>query len=559
MPAVKLPKVVLSTVAVLAVSAARGCACASRRRRLASSPGHGYWLEAHPESLDEAALREALARSAFAGAPGAGGGARRACPRRIPGTVASGLAQLAAGWALVDAGKERRGGPLPHATRTSRRPPSRARRCSPSAAPSSPRLPRRRPPPTSQPPRPIRTDPRRAPRCLRAADVVGEGDQGAKAVAVPRARACPCARARSRGCSCAGPKCRTARGDDTGRGGALRPSRPRVPRVASGQGRRASPEGPRPAPARRAGRRSARPPDPSRRGPAGGRAERRLRSRPSAPRSRRRPTGDELDLVRVRLAKALVRDRPGARGRDPARRHRQRLAPRGRGRVPPRPRTRATRWPGAVRDGGRALPGHGLERRGPAPAREQLAEGRPRRRGGALLSPAAQGQPERPLPRARHLAGGLLRPPRRRATRTPRPSSRTRPGAGSRVSRRRASSTGPAGPAPPRDKLERARSSLRRDRAPLQAQLPRPAGARGPGPAPAAARERGAGSFAACTRAHAPMWPSPCARVSASSCSSTGSTKRATSCGRSPPPRLDRPPSPGSSGAEAACATRSSR
>ena len=103
-PALMLPKLVIATFGALAVSAAP----ASPLRPPADAPappGHGYWLEAIPESLEEAALREALVRSAIAGGPGQVEGLARVSATH-PGTVASGLAQLAAGWALVDAGKE---------------------------------------------------------------------------------------------------------------------------------------------------------------------------------------------------------------------------------------------------------------------------------------------------------------------------------------------------------------------------------------------------------------------------------------------------------------------
>ena len=104
MPAVKLSKVVLSTIAVLVVSVAR-VSPARPAASAAASPGHGYWLEATPESLEEAALREALARSAFGDAAAQTESLGRVSAAH-PGTLASGLAQLAAGWALVDAGKE---------------------------------------------------------------------------------------------------------------------------------------------------------------------------------------------------------------------------------------------------------------------------------------------------------------------------------------------------------------------------------------------------------------------------------------------------------------------
>lgn len=64
---------------------------------------HGYWLAAVPEGPAEAALREALTRGAFGGAP-AKAEALAKVSAQYPGTQASGLAQLAAGLALVDAG-----------------------------------------------------------------------------------------------------------------------------------------------------------------------------------------------------------------------------------------------------------------------------------------------------------------------------------------------------------------------------------------------------------------------------------------------------------------------
>ena len=100
----KVPKVVISTLAALAVSAATASAVRPSIDASASS-SHGYWLEAIPESLEEAALREALARAALAGAPGQAELLARVSAAH-PGTVAAGLAQLAAGWALVDAGKD---------------------------------------------------------------------------------------------------------------------------------------------------------------------------------------------------------------------------------------------------------------------------------------------------------------------------------------------------------------------------------------------------------------------------------------------------------------------
>lgn len=102
--AVKLPKVVIPVLAALAVSGLAASPAPSAAEGPATS-GHGYWLDAIPESLEEAALRDALTRSAFAGAPGQAEALARVSAAH-PGTAASGLAQLAAGWALVDAGKE---------------------------------------------------------------------------------------------------------------------------------------------------------------------------------------------------------------------------------------------------------------------------------------------------------------------------------------------------------------------------------------------------------------------------------------------------------------------
>ena len=105
---------------------------------------------------------------------------------------------------------------------------------------------------------------------------------------------------------------------------------------------------------------------------------------------------------------------------------------------------------------------------------------------------------------------------------------------------------------------EPARGALRRDGAPLQAQLPRPQGSRGPGPPSSPARghdpERAAGP-----PPPAPPSPSPSARAPASSCSSISSRKPPKSCARRPRPPRARPRWPGSSGAVAACAMRSSR
>jgi soluble lytic murein transglycosylase len=70
-----------------------------------ANSGHGYWLQAIPESLEEAALRDALTASAFAGAAGQAEALQRVSAAH-PGTAASGLAQLAAGLLLLEAGQE---------------------------------------------------------------------------------------------------------------------------------------------------------------------------------------------------------------------------------------------------------------------------------------------------------------------------------------------------------------------------------------------------------------------------------------------------------------------
>jgi len=65
---------------------------------------HGYWIEAEPADAAETALRDALARSGFGG-PAATAELLRQVSAAQPGTVTSGLAQLAAGLLLLDANK----------------------------------------------------------------------------------------------------------------------------------------------------------------------------------------------------------------------------------------------------------------------------------------------------------------------------------------------------------------------------------------------------------------------------------------------------------------------
>ena len=63
-----------------------------------------YWIEASPKGAAEAAIRDAISRSAFAGPHGASG-ALLALADAAPGTAPASLARVAAGLALVDAGR----------------------------------------------------------------------------------------------------------------------------------------------------------------------------------------------------------------------------------------------------------------------------------------------------------------------------------------------------------------------------------------------------------------------------------------------------------------------
>ncbi len=67
----------------------------------APNPPSNYWIEARPEGPAEAALRDALARGGFGG-PAAAIDALRQVSANYPGTAVSGLAQLAAGLALLE-------------------------------------------------------------------------------------------------------------------------------------------------------------------------------------------------------------------------------------------------------------------------------------------------------------------------------------------------------------------------------------------------------------------------------------------------------------------------
>ncbi|HXB56574.1 MAG TPA: transglycosylase SLT domain-containing protein [Vicinamibacteria bacterium] len=72
----------------------------------APNPPSNYWIEAKPEGPAEAALRDALARGGFGG-PAAAVDALRQVSASYPGTAVSGLAQLAAGLALLEGPRPR--------------------------------------------------------------------------------------------------------------------------------------------------------------------------------------------------------------------------------------------------------------------------------------------------------------------------------------------------------------------------------------------------------------------------------------------------------------------
>ena len=179
-------------------------------------------------------------------------------------------------------------------------------------------------------------------------------------------------------------------------------------------------------------------------------------------------------------------------------------------RTRPRPPTcwpdqaRATRQPGRVRGGGRAIPRDALGRRSPARPRQQLPEGRARRRGAALLPAAAAG----PYPSGKHAERAAWRVGwadyragrYEEAADAPRGSgtARAHPAAPPP-----ASSTGRAARARLSGRWNRARAALRRDGAALQARLPRPARAGGPGRGcPRGPRRRLAAAPARGGRAH---------------------------------------------------------
>jgi soluble lytic murein transglycosylase len=67
----------------------------------AITPPSAYWIEARPEGPEETALRDALATGGFGG-PAAAVDALKQVSARYPGSTASGLAQLAAGLSLLE-------------------------------------------------------------------------------------------------------------------------------------------------------------------------------------------------------------------------------------------------------------------------------------------------------------------------------------------------------------------------------------------------------------------------------------------------------------------------
>jgi soluble lytic murein transglycosylase len=77
----------------------------------APNPPSNYWIEAKPEGPAEAALRDALARGGFGG-PAAAVDALRQVSANYPGTAVSGLAQLAAGLALLEGPRPREAVPF---------------------------------------------------------------------------------------------------------------------------------------------------------------------------------------------------------------------------------------------------------------------------------------------------------------------------------------------------------------------------------------------------------------------------------------------------------------
>ena len=82
---------ILGILAVLAAAPAPASAGSAR----------GYWIEAVPQGPEEEALRQALARDAFGGPTAAVAGLSRVSAS-YPGTAASGLAQMAAGLAVLE-------------------------------------------------------------------------------------------------------------------------------------------------------------------------------------------------------------------------------------------------------------------------------------------------------------------------------------------------------------------------------------------------------------------------------------------------------------------------
>ena len=502
-------------------------------------------------------------RSAFAGAAGQARGAGARLRPRIRAPWPPGLAQLAAGLRSSStpgrsAERRRPTSRIP----TSRRPPSRATRCWPWAAPSS------------------RQDPDAAAAAYLAAAEAGPGRPASAAppsCAPPRpgtkasrprrpsprssARSPP-VRAGAAGAAAAGPRCRTAGARREAAAAAYDRLDRDYPASPEATRRRASPDGP--------GRRSfpPRPPtrsraraDPARRGAARGGQNAAPRSPPSAPPSRRRPTGDELDVVRVRLGSALIGREPRPRSRDPARRDRQRLRRRRReAAYLPRPPARAAR-------------------RASAPTRRWSSASRARPGARRRCSSSRTTSRRMPAtPRRCPTTAACSRTARTAATSSARPGawasstiragryeeaahacSRARPGAASRRARPPGFLYWAGRARAALGQVERARAlydeTVRRFKHTYHGLR----AARGAGPASASPRERGAAGRAA--RAAAPRTDVPEPQrtrvrqlLLIDRLDEAADELRALARDHA----WARPPSPGSSGAAAACAPRSS-
>ena len=452
-------------------------------------------------------------------------GARRAVARQHPGSAASGPRPARGGpAACVDADRDAEAIALSHAPRRrSRRSLRDHALLGPRPRAGGARPARRR---RALLPRRRRTEPGERRRLRRPAP----GRRRLLRAGQPERRPSPRSSGRSRRARATRPRApaRARRGAararrPRGRGRGLRPPRPRVPRL---RGRRATARARLAALADAAARR---------RTAAERRARDLLAARHGAPRrgphrrgGRARcarvplaslPAGDEADLARVRLGRALLARGPRrarrasllAEGRAPTRRHGRR------GRLPPRARAGARSAHGrsayeAVAD---ALPRarRGARRRSsrsPTTTRRTRST-TPRCRAGAGCSPSTRDG--RYVERAAWRVG-LGRLPRRPLRATPPTRSRAhRAAAPAERLDRRASSTGPAGRALALGQNDRARAALRGDGPALQVRLPRrcaparrsPASAPRPAARPRglAARGPGAGADMPEPRAHA--------------------------------------------------------